>query len=111
MSTILDRIKKRRCYPVEIAGGTVYVRALTRGELERVNKLPDELKTDFMIGCVLVEESGESVIPRNDGESDEEFCRRVAGHTADTDSETVSTILGAVSKIGKTPPAETLAGN
>ncbi len=109
MSSILDRIKKRRCYPVP--GLDVWVRAMTRGELERAAKLPDDLKTDFMLACVLVDEQGQPAISATAGESDEDLCRRVAAHTAETDSQTINEILSAVGRIGKPPSVETLAGN
>ena len=111
MSDVLAKIKKRRCYPVEVGGGTVHVRSLTRGELDRVGKLEGSAQTAFVVGCVLVDADGSPALPKLPNETDEAYASRLLLETEDVDSETVAAITAAVGKIGKAPTLETLAKN
>lgn len=111
MITVLDRLRKRRCYPVPEAGEGIFVRSLTRGELIRLARIEGDAKTDFVLGCVLVTEAGAPVLPPLEGESDADFCERVKTAFLDVDTETVSQITQAVGRIGKVPPPETLRKN
>lgn len=111
MITVLDRLRKRRCYPVPEAGEGIFVRSLTRGELIRLARIEGDAKTDFVLGCVLVTETGAPVLPLLDGEGDAEFCERVKAAFLDVDTETVSQITQAVGRLGKVPPPETLRKN
>lgn len=111
MITVLDRLRKRRCYPVPEAGEGIFVRSLTRGELIRLGALEGDDKTDFVIGCVLVTQAGEPVFPKHSDETDAEFCARVKAAFLDVDTETVAQISAAVGRIGKVPPPETLVKN
>lgn len=108
MSDVLNRIKKRRCYPVEVGGGTVHVRSLTRGELDRMAVLEHEAKTDFVLGCVLVSAAGDPAFVLQAGESDVDFAKRVKGEVLDVDTETIAAITEAVGKIGKVTATEVL---
>lgn len=111
MSDVLAKIKGRRCFPVEVAGGTVHVRSLSRGELSRMDKLDQDARTPFILGCVICESDGSQALPKRDGESDEQYAERVNTATEDVDSETVAIINSALARIGKTPPVEALAKN
>lgn len=108
MSDVLNRIKKRRCYPVEVGGGTVHVRSLTRGELDRMTALEKDAKTDFVLGCVLVSSAGEPEFVPEEGESDVDFAKRIKAAVLDVDTETIAAITEAVGKIGKVTATEAL---
>lgn len=104
MSSVLARLKKKRGYPVEIDGETFFVRSLTIGELQRLDKLDSEHKTGFVVGCALCgEASGQQELPRNDNESDTEWSVRVLTELADVPTETIRALSDGVAAIGKTP--------
>ncbi|MEI8016869.1 MAG: hypothetical protein WCH39_01660 [Schlesneria sp.] len=110
---ILNQIAKRRRFPVPELGDDVFVRSLSRGELESLGKIEKDKKTDFMIGCVLVDEAGIPVCPRDAANplSDEDFADTVALGTQDWDVYALKTLSAAVNKITNVPPAETVVKN
>lgn len=110
MSTVLDALRLRRCYPVKGVDG-VYVRSLTRGELKRIGDLPQELKDEFLFGCVVTDSAGKAAFTKGADETDEAFAKRVGEALLDMDTQTRNDIGDAVARIGKVPDAETIAKN
>ncbi len=110
MSTVLDAIRIRRCYPVKGVEGA-YVRSLTRGELKRISELPPDLKDEFLFGCVLTDAKGNAAFTQEKSETDEAFAKRVGDALLDMDTQTRNDIGDAVARIGKVPDVETIAKN
>ena len=112
MSGVLDRLKKKRGYPVEIDGDTYYVRSLTIGELKRLADAPAEQKTGFVLGCALCSDSsGVAEFLKLDGESDTAWADRVMSEIADVPTETIRALSSGVANISKTPRVEVVAKN
>ena len=110
MSTVLDALRKRSHYAVKEVPG-VFVRAMTRGEIVRMKALEQEAKTDFFMGCCLVDANGGAVFTKDEAETDVDFCARIGKSLADVDAPTVSKISEAIGRIGKVPDQETIAKN
>lgn len=64
MLTTLERLAKRARYDFQIGDETFCVRSLTIGECEDLDKLPEELRTPYAIGCGLIDDAGNQVMPR-----------------------------------------------
>jgi hypothetical protein len=95
---VLDRLRKRRKYPVEIAGEEVFIRAMSQDEFSRSMALQGEEESYGMaIGFGLLDEGGESpLFVQQEGEGDKEFGRRVldeTGFPTDTRAELSEKIL------------------
>jgi len=107
--SVLDKIKKRRFYPVDLGDGNIVnCRALTIGELRRLEALDKELKTPFVMGVALVDDKGATEFTKTGEESDVQFAERVREAIADVSTETISAISQAIGKIGKVPEVETV---
>lgn len=112
MSGVLDRLKKKRGYPVDIDGETYYVRSLTVGELKRLEAVPPAQKTGFVVGCALcTEASGIAEFPQSDSESDVDWSNRVMEAISEVPTETIRALSDGVANISKTPKVETVAKN
>jgi len=112
VSAVLERLRKKRGYPVTIDGETFYVRSLTIGELRRLDSLDAEAKTGFVVACALcADANGGQELPQAEGESDATWALRVLTELADVPTETIRALSDGVAKIGKTPALETVAKN
>lgn len=112
MSKVLERLRKKHGYPVEINGETFYVRSLNIGELRRLDKVDSDSKTGFVIGCALCfDGTGEQELPKLIDETDAAWSERVLGELSDVATETIRALSEGISKIGMTPKAETVLKN
>lgn len=112
MSAVLDRLKKKRGYPVQIEGEEFFVRSLTIGELRRLEKVPTESKTGFLVGCALCDDAnGGQSFPKEGEEADEVWSARVSDLIADVPTETIRALSEGVASISKTPRLEAVAKN
>lgn len=121
MATILERLAKRRCYPVQLGEETLYCRALTLGELDALKTLPEELAAAFGIGCGLVNDDGSQAIPRlvvpavegtpATTEPNTEFARRVDIALQDVGLDQIIALTEAIRKLNTVPPMESLRKN
>jgi hypothetical protein len=113
MSGVLDRLKKKRGYPVVVDGQTFHVRSLTIGEFKRYANVKDDAKTGFVIGCALCcDENGDQEFPKlTPAESDVEWAARVLDELEDVPSENIRAISDGVAALSKTPSASAVAKN
>lgn len=121
MATMLERLAKRRCYPVQIGDEKLFVRALTIGELDALKALPDELAAAFGIGSGLVNDDGSQAIPRlvipakddqpESVEPNQAFAERVDMELKAVPVDSVMAITEAIRKLNTVPSQETLAKN
>jgi hypothetical protein len=113
MATMLERMRKRKCYEVPIGDEKVFVRALTLGELQSLDSLSPEMTTPFAIGCALVDDAGNQEIPRLVGtpESNEEFAKRTLLELDDVTGDVIKAITEAIRKLNAAPTVETLVKN
>lgn len=112
MSESLLRLKKKRAFPAQIDGGTVYVRAMTLGELRQMDSLGDDLKTPFMVGCGLCSDAdGTPEFKKESDESAEKWATRIQADTDDIPVNTLKAIADAIAQVGNVPSAETVAKN
>lgn len=124
MSPVLERLRKKRAYPVKIDGDVFHVRSLTIGELRRldaVSVMADstdsaeekaQLRTGlFYALAICADETGEAAFPKLVDESDASLARRIKDEFSDVPLETLRAIGEAVQKIGQTPKVETIVKN
>lgn len=123
MASIIERLCKRRCYPVSLPNGEkIFVRALTLGELQAVDSLPPELATPFSLGCALVDDAGNPELPRGVVQSQEkgggpmpesnlEYAQRMIQALAGMPTDSLMAAAEAIGKLQHTPSVEELAKN
>lgn len=112
MSGVLNRLKRKRGFPVVIDDETYYVRSPTIGELRRLDAIPTDLKTGFLVGCTLCcGQDGSQESPQQDGESDEQWASRVMAELSDVPTETIRALSQGVASIGKIPSSESVVKN
>lgn len=112
MTGVLDKLKKRRSYPVTIDGETVNVRSLTIGELQRMESVEGDDKAGFVLGCALLETDGQRSFIQGAEESDAEFGKRVLAASVDIPTDNLSALKDAINKLSNNiPPQETIRKN
>jgi hypothetical protein len=111
MSSVIDRVRKRRKCPVQIGDETVYVRGMTWAEWELIQPVKEEAWSNgIAIGWCLLEDDGKPVFTREPTEDLETFGKRVL---ADLDME-IGTGLYLSAKIMRAtqePPDEKTVEN
>lgn len=110
---VLEKIRKRRLYPVELPNGeTIHIRSLRFPELRRMAALAGEAKIGFVFGLALIEDDGSQVYEIGDGETDEAFGKRVAeAAEQDMDTQTLVAVKDAFEKLHKVPSVKVIAKN
>ena len=107
MSSILDKMRKRRFYPVKIGDETIHVRSMTIGEMGRMEAVEAGFKTPFVVACCLLRDDGSQEFTKAgadvDGilETDTDFAKRVNDALADVQPETLKELCQAVGRIGE----------
>ena len=111
MSSVFDKIRKRRKWPVEIDGETVYVRALLESEHREVKPFENESESyGYAIGCCLLNDDGSQAIIRAPGEAAKEFGARVLSKL-DLPTDTRAELCERIVKLATGPPLEVIAKN
>ena len=111
--SVLDKMKKRRCYPISLGDEKIHVRAMTLSELTRIDAIDADNRTGFMLGCCLVSDDGNPEFTKRpaDGdqpaEDDNAFGKRVMDAMVDVDPPTIRAAIDGIAKVG-TVDAETL---
>lgn len=108
MSSVLQRLRKRRAYPVAIGEDTVYVRALTTSEVEALLKFEGATQVAFTLGCALVNDAGEPEFPRQSGESFADFANRVLPEFSDLPQDVLSVLSQGIDRVSKPANSEAL---
>lgn len=112
MSGVLDRLRKKRGFPVEIDGETYFVRSPTIGELKRLESLEANDKTGFLMGCALcVDAGGLPEFPKDDGETDPAWASRVLDSLSDVPTQTIRALSDGVAALNKAPKLEGVLKN
>lgn len=114
MASVLEKLAKRRCYPITVQNGEpVHVRALTFGELRALESLPQQLSGGFIFGVGVVTDTGEQAIPILEGETHQQFAERVSDILVDHEipTDTLRDVNEAIIKLMKVPPVEDIAKN
>lgn len=109
--SMIDRLKKRRCYPVQIGEDTVYLRSMTLGEMDRTEKLPYDDRTGFVLACSLIQQDGTPEFSAITGETDAELSGRVIAAMSDVPDDNLRAIADAIQKLRHTPTVESIAKN
>jgi hypothetical protein len=104
LSSVADRIRKRRFYPFTIAGETVHLRGLTNSEHAEIEPfaMQDE-STGFAIGCCLLNDDGSPVFTRSPDEPATQFGGRVLKEL-DLPDDTKSELTNKIISLAKGPP-------
>lgn len=112
MSDVLDRYRKRRFRKATINGDEYTIRGMTRPEKRRVDALKDaELQDALSAAFVMLNDDGSFIFTPNEGETDEDFAKRVAPQIEDIPPETRFDLAMAVVKLAKNPPLDTTIKN
>lgn len=108
MTSVLQRLRKRRAYPVAIGEDTIHVRALTLGEGETLDRFEGAEKVAFAFGCALVNDAGEPEFPRLPNEGNEAFAKRLVPEFADIPQDVLNAISKGIEKVSTPPNGEAL---
>ncbi len=108
MAGLLEKVNKRRCFPVKLEDREIFVRAMRSDEIARMNQLESDARTMFFIGKCLVYANGIPEIPQKGNESDIDFSNRVseAMAAADVDMLTIGEISQAIGRVGQVNPED-----
>jgi len=112
--SVLDRLRKRRCYTFAIGGQSVCLRALTHKEIELVSKFDDgSIGTSYIVGCCLLNEDESPAFVREPNESPEAFAKRVNQVLIESDlsTDTTSDLAAMAAKLSRGGNVEALAKN
>lgn len=111
MSAVIDKVRKRRRWPIELDGETVYIRAMIESEHREVKDFDSDVESyGFAIGCCLLNDDGSAAISRQSGESARDFGARVL-RELDLPVDTRAQLCERIVKLATGPPVETLAKN
>lgn len=124
MSAVLNRLARRRSYPITIDGEDFRVRAMTIGEGLEFDTLKDDgAKIGFILGCALLNDAGEPEFNRaiaadtvlDDkqaaAESAEDFGKRVSEACRGIPQDTLAALTSAIDKLRRPPSQDTLRKN
>lgn len=112
MSGVIDKLRKRRFYPVTIGGETVHIRGMVFAEHKEVESFGDSAESwGYAIGCCLLNEDGTLVVSRQADESAKDFGARVLAELNLSD-DTRGELIASIVKLSNGPPKiEALAKN
>lgn len=100
----MDKLRKRRFYPVEIEGETVHLRALIDSEHREVEPISRQTESfGFAIGCCLMNEDGTPVFTRLPDEDATTFGERVLKEL-DLPDDSRAQLSNAILKLSNGPP-------
>ena len=113
MASIEERCAKRRKYPVDLDGETVFVRSLTNAERGHLATLIDgDQVTACAIGFGLLDDAGVAALPQQTiEESLADWIARVQTLIANWPSDTMLQLREAIAKVTTTPGVEKLIKN
>lgn len=101
--SVIDRLRKRRKYPVIIDGETINIRALLDSEIDTVSEFQnDDESIGFAIGYGVLNDDGTMAFTPHDGESPKQFGGRVLAEL-DMPSDTKAEISEKIMKLSKGP--------
>ncbi len=101
--SVIDKLRKRRFYPVVIDGEAVHIRALLDSELKTVSDFQNEDESiGFAIGKSLINEDKSPVFEQIEGEEPKEFGKRVL-HAIDLPSDTKAELTSKILKLSNGP--------
>lgn len=101
--SVIDRLRKRRKYPVEIDGDTVHIRALLESELKIASDFRDDDESiGYAIGCAVLNDDGSQVFVMESAESSKQFGARVLAEL-DMPSDTKAELTTKILKLSQGP--------
>jgi len=109
--SIFSKIGRRNATPVELSVGTVHLRELTIRECEQVRAAADGVRDNLVLAMSLVDHSGELLLPRQQGETDEQLSERMKEDGKDLSVLDIQRLTQAIEKLLKPVDPEKLAKN
>lgn len=102
--SVIDRLRKRRFYPVTIDGEVIHIRALLCSELTVVETFKNEDESiGFVIGCAVVNEDGSAAFKREPDEPAKVFGAGVLAQI-DLPTDTKAELTSKILKLSDGPP-------
>lgn len=109
--SVIDKIRKRRAWPVTIEGETVLVRALLDSEEGEVKPFANDPESyGYAIGCCLLGDDGLPCLKRMPDEESKAFGARVLTEL-DLPADTRAELCDRILKLATGPPIESLKKN
>ncbi len=115
--SVLDKLAKRRFYPVSIGDQEVHVRSLTIREIKRLDAVDYDARTGLVLGFALLEPDGSPVFVQRksadgiDAETDSEFSDRVIEQLSETPMDNLAAVSQAVQRLGQPVDSDKLKKN
>ncbi len=111
MASVVERLRKRRFYPVTIDGEIVHVRALLESESAEVKPFRDQdASFGFVIGCGLLNDDKSQAFARLTDEDAKTFGERVLVDL-NLPNDTRIELAVAILKLAQPPSRESLIKN
>lgn len=101
--SVIDRIRKRRFYPVQIGGEAIHIRAMLDSELNIVSQFKNEDESiGYAIGCALLNDDQSQAIAATPDETPKQFGARVLKEL-DLPSDTKAEIVAKIMRLSQGP--------
>lgn len=111
MSKVLEALRKRRKKEVKLGDETVYLRAMTLGEVREQEKLDDTDRVGFAFGCSLINSDESPVIPRETSQSASCYAQNVMSVLEDVPQDTLIVLSDEIRKLNSIPDVATIRKN
>lgn len=110
--SVIQRVQKRRKYPITVDGDTIYLRTLSYEDAELIDTITEPVdKLFYAVGQAMIEDSGEPAFPPIAGETPSEFAARAKAALKGMGQDTLKEISEAITKITKAPSTEAIVKN
>lgn len=103
--SVIERLRKRRFYPIQLDGETIHIRSLLTSELQSISVIAkgnDDAAIGFAFGCSVLNPDGSQVFVRSATESDQEFGARILAEL-DLPLDTKAELTGKIMKLSQGP--------
>lgn len=101
--SVIERLRKRRFYPIEIMGETIHIRAMLDSELKQVSEFQSEDESiGYAIGCALLNEDQSPAFAQQPEETAKEFGARVL-RELDLPSDTKAELPDKILRLSRGP--------
>jgi hypothetical protein len=105
LSSVIERLRKRRCYPILLDGEQIHIRALLTSELQTISSIAkgnDDSAIGFAFGCSVLHADGTQVFQRTATESDVEFGTKILVEL-DLPLDTKAELTGKIMRLSQGP--------
>jgi hypothetical protein len=112
MTSVTEKIQKRRFYPVTIGDETFHVAALSVADRRRMDGIDGVIEKSFYgIGRAMRDADGMECFPKEGDETDTAYAQRIESLFPEIPTDTFNEQSESINKLGIVPRAKVLEKN